>query len=477
MSRKKSLIQYKYKNMNKNYKIAKEVLEKVGKENILTVFHCATRLRFELKDLNKVDESGIQSIDGVLGIKKMGSSFQVIIGPNVGMVYENLCEISGISKESEIEENLDDGLKQNFNLKNVLNSIISYIMNSMAPIISVLVGVSIWKTIGALLGPSMLNVISETSDFYIMCNFLFSALFYFLPIYVGYTAAKVMKVDPIWGMFLGALIIVPEFVAMSGTVDQFAVFGISVPVANYSQQFLPVILGVWILKYVVQILKKIIPTAVSSLFIPIITVAIMTVIMFLICAPLGTYIGELFSSIFMYCGNAAAPIKILTMGILAALIPIMVLFGMHVAIYVAALTAATALGYENFFFPCMVVSSFVMYGMSLGAIVKFKKNKGEATGFFVSGFVAGITEPSLYGVCLKSKSSIAVLLGSCAIGGVLAGLFNLKCSLLASVSVLSLIPFFTVESSFNLIVGVVITLISFVLAALGVIFFAKYEKE
>lgn len=466
-------------NMDTNNQIAKEVLEKIGgKENVISVFHCATRLRFELKDLSKIDEAGLKKIDGVLGIKKVGNTFQAIIGPNVGAVYDYLCEISGLSKNTEIDENLEEesSKQKKLSVKGVFNNIITYIMNSMAPIIPVLIGVSIWKTIGALLGPSMLNVISDTSDFYIMCNFLFTALFYFLPIFVGYTAAKQMKVDPIWGMFLGALIIVPDFVALVGTVDTFSIFGIPVPVANYSQQFLPVILGVWILKYVMKLFNKIIPKAISSLIVPILTIGVMAVVMFTVCAPIGSYIGQLFSDIFMYCANAAAPIKIVTMMILTALVPIMVLFGMHVAIYVAALTAATAVGYEGFFFPCMVVSSFVMYGMSLGAIIKFKKSRSAATGFAVSGFIAGITEPSLYGVCLKSKSSITIMIGSCLIGGLFAGLFNLKCSLLASVSLLSLVPFFTVGSMSNLVLGIIVTLGASVLGALGVIFFGKYEE-
>lgn len=466
--------------MEKNDNLAQAVLSKVGgKDNVISVFHCATRLRFELKDFNLVDEDGLKSTDGVLGIKKMGKSFQIIIGPNVGFIYTQLCELGGFAKMGEIDENLDGSAdeKQSFTLKGCLNSIITYIMNSMAPIIPVLIGVSIWKTIGALMGPGMLDVISDTSDFYVTCNFLFEALFYFLPVFIGYTAAKNLRIDPVWGIFLGALIITPSFAAMAGVATSFSVFGISVPVANYAQQFLPVLLGAWILKYVQQFLNKIIPSVISSLFVPIFTVAIMTIVMFAVCAPIGSYIGELFSVFFMYCGNAAAPIKILAMVVLTALVPIMILFGMHVAIYVAALTAGTALGYEGFFFPCMVISSFVLYGMSLGAIFKFKKNKGAAVSYSISGFTAGITEPSLYGVCLKSKSSILVMVACCAIGGLLAGLFNLKCSLLASVSILSLIPFFTVGEMSNMVLGVAVTLGTSLLAALGVIFFAKYDEN
>lgn len=468
--------------MDKNEKIAEAVLNAIGgKENIDSVFHCATRLRFTLKSMEPVKQEILKNTDGVLGIKQVGTSnsFQVIIGPNVGMVYEDLCKLSKIEEHEAINENLDENLgssKHTFNIKTLFSSVLNYIMNSMAPIIPVLVGVSIWKTIGVLCGPSMLNLISEKNDFYILCNFLFSALFYFLPVFIGYTAAKQMKVDPIWGMFLGTLIIVPEFVSLVGKLKTFSVFGIPAPVSNYSQQFLPVLIGVWILKYVLKLLNKYIPAVISSLFVPIITVVIMTIIMFVICAPIGSYIGNIFAKIFMYLGSSPAPIRIVSMAILAGIIPIMILFGVHVAIYVAALAAGTVAGYEAFFFPCMIVASFALYGMSFGAIFKFKKTKGVATGAFISGFFAGITEPSLYGVTLKSKSSIAVSIIASAIGGLLAGIFGLKCSLLASVSILSLIPFFTVNSTMNIILGVVASAASFIIAALGVILFAHYDE-
>ena len=112
----------------------------IRKENIDSVFHCATRLRFKIKDMNKIDESGLQKIDGVLGIKKVAASFQIIIGPNVAMVYDHLCEITGLDKNTAIDENLDaDEEKGKLTPKKCLNNVISYIMNSMAPIIPVLI--------------------------------------------------------------------------------------------------------------------------------------------------------------------------------------------------------------------------------------------------------------------------------------------------------------------------------------------------
>lgn len=466
--------------MSNDEHIAREVLLHVGgADNVASLYNCATRLRFEIRDYSKIDKRALEAVDGVLGTQQSGDQFQVVIGPNVGKVHGAVRTLAPHLPDGDTDSDrparADAGAKR-FSVKAGFNGVLTYVMSSMAPIIPVLVGVSIWKTIGVLLGPSMLGFIEATSDFAIMSDFLFSALFYFLPVFVGYTASRALKVNPVWGIFLGTLIIVPGFAALVGVQESFSVFGIPAPVANYSQQFLPVLLGVWILKYVLMVLERIIPNVIASLFVPILTVAIMTVVMFVVCAPLGSYIGDIFSSIFMFFGNAPDIVRVLSMAVLAALIPWMILFGVHVAIYVAALAAGTALGNENFFFPCMIVASFALYGLSFGALIKFKKeNKGVPTAAFISGFVGGITEPSLYGIALRSKRMIVITIISSAVGGVLAGIFALKCSLLASVSVLSLVPFFSVADAgaANLWLGVTAAMASFLVAALGVIFFTK----
>lgn len=468
--------------MDKNERLASEILPLVGgKGNVCSVFHCATRLRFELKDLSAPDEGALQDVDGVLGTKRSGNSFQIIIGPNVGRVYEALCEQNGLDKYDEVAASAEDGITSAETgpaPKRILNNVITYIMNSIAPIIPVLIGVSMWKTIGALVAPGMLGLVPEASDFIQMCNFLFEALFYFLPVYIGYTAARYMKVEPVWGIFLGALIITPSFVGLVGQVETFSIFGISVPVANYSQQFLPVLLGVWVIKYLLKGLDKVMPTVISGLLTPVIAAGIMTLVMFGVCAPLGSLIGGAISNVFMYFASAPLIMRVPVMMLLTATGPVMILFGVHVAIYVAALTAAAPVGYEAFYFPVFLVYCYVIYGMALGAIVKFKKeDRGDAIGYFVSGFFAGISEPSLYGVCFKSKTSIAVMCLSGAVGGFFAGIFQLKCALLSSVNIFSLVPYYTVDSTMNIVLGVAVSLGTMLLAAVLTVLFVKFDES
>ncbi len=470
--------------MDKNEKLAEEILPLVGgKENVVSVFHCATRLRFELKDQGLAKDDELKKVSGVLGIKHAGDSFQVIVGPNVGKVYDAMCEKNNFDKHDEVAADEDDvavtpAKNEGSMPKRILNSVITYIMNSIAPIIPVLMGVSMWKTIGTLLGPSMFGVVPEGSDFLTMCDFLFEALFYFLPVFVGYTASRYMKIEPVWGIFLGTLIITPTFVSLVGQVDSFQIFGIPVPVANYSQQFLPVLLGVWICKYLLKCLDKIVPDVISNLVVPIVGAGVMTLVMFGVCAPLGGMIGNGISFVFMYFASAPLIVRVPVMMFLAAIGPLSVLFGVHVAIYVAALTAGSAVGYEAFYFPVFLVYCYVMYGMSLGAIFKFKKeDRSDAIGYFVSGFCAGISEPSLYGVCLKSKSSIAVMCVSGAIGGFFAGIFQLKCALLSAVNVFSLIPYYTVDSTTNIVLGVIVSLGSMLVAAVGTYLFVNFDEE
>lgn len=472
----------KEKRMIKNLKIAEEVLKGVGGEgNVNKVFHCATRLRFNLKDEKKVDEVYLKGIDGVVGVSSAGGMFMVIVGQNVEEVYNHLCSIGNFTKSSAIDENLDGALADK-NIpawKRVGNSILTYIISSMTPLIPVIVGVSLWKTIGLLIGPEMLNLVAADSDFYITCNFMYNVLFYFLPIYLGYTAAKSLNTNPVWGIFIGALIIVPDFMAMVGVRETFGVFGVPAPVASYAQSFLPVILGVWILSYVYKWVNKLVPTVLSTLFTPLIIIFIMSIVMFVVCAPIGNYVGNLLSTVFITLNNSAAPIRITAQVILCAILPFMLLCGMHVAIYLAVYVAAIPVGYEAFVLPAFVACSFVYYGLALGAAIKFKKkeNKSLAIGYFITGFIGSISEPILYGIVLKSKKNIIVTCASCGIVGLLLGILQPKAALLGNVSILSLIPYFTVEGSGNLMLGLAITAIAFIVAMVGIIMFGDMAEN
>lgn len=195
--------------MANNKQIAADVLEAVGgKSNVSFVTHCMTRLRFTLKDRTVPDAAAVKKLNGVLGAQESGGQFQVIIGQNVPKVYDELCALGGFSKQAAIDENLD-GTQAELSLTSIGKGIMNYLAGSMTPMIPVLLAAGLFKTVGAVLGPSMLGIMAADSDLVRCMDMIYSAAFYFMPIYLGFNAAKQIGLTPILGAFLGGMLIEP----------------------------------------------------------------------------------------------------------------------------------------------------------------------------------------------------------------------------------------------------------------------------
>ncbi len=200
-----------------NKQIAKDVLAAVGgKNNISFVTHCITRLRFTLKDKSIPNSDEIKKINGVIGTNVAGDQYQVIIGQNVPKVYEALCAEAGIAQQDSIDENLD-APKEKLTFKSAGGKILDYLAGSMTPMIPAMMGAAMFKTLQVVLGPDMLNIFGATSNFYQLCNFVYYGFFYFLPIFLGYTASKKVGLNPVMGMLAAGCLLVPDFVTLAGT--------------------------------------------------------------------------------------------------------------------------------------------------------------------------------------------------------------------------------------------------------------------
>lgn len=465
--------------MAKNYKeAADKILELVGgKENIASITHCVTRLRFNLRDKSLVQTEELKNVKGIVGVKWSGEQLQAIIGAEVDDVYDAVCKTGGFEITEKIDENLDKE-KGTLSLKKAGDGLLKYLSGTMFSLVPILIGASLCKTVTSLLGPSFLNVISESSDLYFLFNMLYNALFYFLPVFVGYTAAKSIQTEPLMGIYLGAILLVPDFMNMVGVRETFAVYGIPVPVANYSQTFFPVVLGVFIMSYVWKFLKKIVPAVVQSLFVPFGTVLIMTPIMFAVCAPIGGYIGNYIGAFFTFMSNANWVLRIIGSVLLGIVIPWITLLGMHLPVYMPAITNILTSGSESFVMPIGQVWSYVIYGMALGAWIKYKnkENKGLAAGYFVSGMVGGVSEPTLYGICMKNKAGMWILSACCGIGGLIAALLQPGvCSMVPS-NVFSIIAVWTPLGISNTIRGLLLQTLCFIIGIMGVVWFDKLEE-
>lgn len=469
--------------MDRNLTIAEEVVKGVGGgKNIRNVFHCATRLRFELADNSLVDEDALKKIPGVMGVANRGGMYQVIIGQNVEAVCEHVCKLIDLKPGATIEENLDPSIekKPKNALKKVGNSIFSYLVATMAPVIPLILGAGLWMSVASILGPSVLNILPADGPLAISCDLVYDAAFYFLPLYVGYSAAKALNIsNPVWGILVGALTIVPDFVSMVGSAETFSLFGlVSVPVAGYGSTVLPSLLGVWIFSYLYKGLKKIIPEVIFGAIAPFIILFVMAILMLLVFAPLGTLVGNALSSVFMWMYNSALPIRIIGYILLTALWPVITLCGMHLPIFMTALAIMLQTGYDAFAIVCASTSVWVTYGMAFGGIIKFRKkeHKTAAMSAFIAGVIGAICEPAIYGVALKSKSATATMLVAGGISGLALSILQPTYNVLSSGNFLGLFASWA-GSSANLIKGMGCMLFAFALGALGTIFFARFDED
>lgn len=457
-----------------NKKIAADVLAAVGgKENVSMVTHCMTRLRFNLKDTSIPKEDEIKNIPGVAGVMVAGGQYQVIIGQNVPKVYAEVCKLGGFASKSAIDEDLDKP-KEKLTLKKIGNNIMNYLSGSMTQLIPVMIAAGMFKTILVILGPDMLKLIDTNSDTYILLDFLYDAFYYFLPVYLGQAAAKRLGANGMLGIMLGCILLVPDFVALNGTVETLKIYNLfPAPVADYSQSLLPVLLGVWIMSYVEKFFKKIVPTTLSTIFTPFLTMAIMVPVMFCVCAPLGSYAGTII-------GNALIVFQakggFLATAVVGGLYAFIVMTGMHGVILAAALTTFFTLGYEDFIITAGCVANCTAWGIAFGAFLKLKlkQNRALAFGYFISGILGGITEPSLYGIGIKYKKPLIALAAGGFLGSLYLGITHVKCYMLGATNFLSVLGFVaggtanTVNYIISCVIGfAVATILTYVLGGFG----------
>ena len=408
--------------MADNKQIAADVLQAVGgKENVKSVLHCMTRLRFNLVDESIVNDDEVKAVNGALGVAKQGGQYQVIIGTNVTEVYKELTALGGFDQAEAVEENLDDKpAKFEWTPKNVSDAVLNYLSGSVVPLIPVLVGGALFKTLEAIFGPTLLNLVPADSEFMFLCEMVYNAAFYFMPIIAGFAAAQKLGINGFLGAFMGAVLIEPSYVALQGVEGaSFSVFGIPAPINGYQQSLIPVLLCVAAMAPINKLLNKYMPEAVRTIFVPFLTMVIMMPIALCALAPLGNYIGNAISGFFFWL--AGTPVGFLAVTVISALWPILVMTGMHVGMAAIALADYAQTGTDTMLLLAATVQCFTVSGVALAVWLRMKdpEQKALCFGYFVTQFVGGVGEPLLYGVFLRYKRP---WIGSIA-GGAVAGLY------------------------------------------------------
>lgn len=461
---------------DKNKQIALDVLAAVGGvENITAVTHCMTRLRLNLKDESIPVDEEVQKINGVLKVVRSGGQYQVVIGQNVPNVYKEICA-QGNFEGSKSQEMVLNKPKEKLTAKKIGSAIMNYLAGSMTPLIPAMIAAAMFKTLYILLGDTM-GVIASTSDLYIMCDFLYDSFFYFLPVFLGYTTAKKLDINPVLGLFIGASLIVPDFMQLATDGAAFSVYGIPAIAGNYSQTVLPVVLIMPVFAVINKFLQKHIPETISTLFVPFLSVAIILPFEYCLLAPLGNWLGTGIGNAIIAFGGVAG---FLAVAIIGASWSFLVMTGMHQVLIVFGISMIAQNGVDTLVLTGGSYATWAGFGMALGAFLAMK-NKDEKSlflGYMLSNFLGGIGEPALYGVGFKYKKPLIMMAIGGFCGGLYAGIMGVGTYVMGATNFLSLLQYAGggTANLVNGIVGVVIAVV--VTAVLTYLFaFTKEQKE
>lgn len=412
-----------YEQMNK------DIIQAVGgKGNIKSVVHCATRLRFVLKDESKADDEKAKNITGVLQLVKKAGQYQLVIGNNVEDVYNELAEMLDLDNDASSE---DDG-KDN---RNLFDKIIGTITGSIAPAIPLLAGAGMGKVL--LLVLTLSGILSEKSQTYIMLNLIFDTGYYFMPAFIGFSAAKIFKTNQFLGAFIGLVTVNPNWVALVAAGKPFAFLGMPVNLVSYSATLIPAILSVWIMSYIEKFVKKITPGMIKVFAEPMLIMLITAPLTFLIIGPIANMISQGIADISMFLYNNAGFIAI---PVLAALYPWLVSIGIHKALSPISIQLVATQGFDPIIRVVALCSNMSQAAASLavGVKTKNKKLRSLALSSSVTAYLGGITEPAMFGVNLKLKKPMYGAMIGGAIAGLFAGFMKMKAFVYVTPGLLSL---------------------------------------
>ena len=467
--------------MSKYENLAKEILENVGgKENINSLTHCVTRLRFRLKDESKANDEALKNNPGVVTVMKSAGQYQVVIGNHVPLVYADVCELAGISNGTQqVEEEAPQGL---------FNKLIDIISGCFQPILGPLCAAGIIKGLNALL-VFILGSSFNNSGTYMILNAIGDSIFNFLPIILGYTAAKKFNVNVIVGMIIGATLCYPtiqtDILSAAGKAIGTLPFigsyytkfiGIPFVSGNYTSTVVPVICIVALAAQIQKIAKKFVPEMLQNFFVPFFVLIISLPIGLLVIGPVVSLLTTVLSN--MFAGLYAFS-PIVTAFVIGALWQCLVIFGLHWALVPMAMVNIGNLGYDTIL-PGMLGTTFAATGVLAAMYLKLKDENKKALAIpgVISAF-CGVTEPAIYGFLLPEKTPFVFSCIGGAVGGAIMGTVAVKQYVIGGLGIFSVVNFISPKGNatgmiVSLIAGAVSLVVGFVLT---MIFYKTNDQQ
>ncbi len=391
---------------------AREILAHIGgPENITSLQHCSTRLRFSLADDSKADESALKSIPGVIGVVK-GPQTQIVVGTKVTEFYSELEKLRAGSGAAV------PAAKQPLTWKRAGLVFMDFVVSVFVPIIPAIAGAGIFKSLLVLL--SAVGWVDKTSQTFLVLSAIADTVFYFLPLLVAYTTAKKLNTNIPLALGIVSLLVFPAFTGLLAQEGGAALFGIPVPVVAYNAQVFPSILTVLLLWGVERFVTRWTPGPIRVFFVPFVCFVVVAPIMIFILGPLGFWIGSGLTSAMLWLH---ATLGWVAVALLAALLPFIISVGMHKAFIPPTVAAIADYGKESFYLVSSLAHNIAESGASFAVAIRTRNKtlRGTAISAGVSAFF-GITEPALYGVTLQNRRALISVIAGALVGGAYMGI-------------------------------------------------------
>ncbi|MBQ7155299.1 MAG: PTS glucose transporter subunit IIA [Synergistaceae bacterium] len=411
-----------------------------GPDNIKAVAHCMTRIRFLLNDPKKANTTDVKAVPGVLGVfDATGTSgeYMVILGQHLLPVYEAVIKKFKFAEGAAVNENLDD-IKKPLTFSGVISDTIGFISASVAPCVPGLIAGGMLKVF-LLLGTLLSSTFASTGV-YRLLSIAGDAPFYFLPVFVAYGAANKLGGTPAYAMICALSLLHNNWLAILSAKDPITMLGVPVRLMSYSGSLVPALLLAWCAGKVEKWLNKVIPGIFKAIFVGMGTVAITMVFGFTALAPLGGYLGMYLGNFFAYLANN---IGFITVGVLACVLPWLIIAGMHHSLVPFMAQSISNPGYDAIFRPAFILHNMSEGGACIGSALREKdpEKRAEIFSLGIGCIFAGVTEPAIYGNNLPKKTPMYGVMAGGAVGGVVAGLMGARAYVMGYSTILA-VPIF-----------------------------------
>ncbi|MGM7723786.1 beta-glucoside-specific PTS transporter subunit IIABC [Metabacillus sp. Hm71] len=461
--------------------LAKDIIANVGgKENVSSVVHCITRLRFKLKDESKANTEVLKNMDDVVTVMKSGGQYQVVIGNHVPDVYKAVVAAGGFLGQDPVEA--EEGPKGS-----LFSRFIDMISSIFTPVLGVLAATGMIKGFNALF--VAFGWLENTSGTYQILNATGDALFYFLPIFLGYTAIKKFGGSPFVGMAIGAALVYPTlstitageplYTVFAGTMFESPIYvtflGIPVILMSYSSSVIPIIISTFFAARLEKGLRKVIPDVIKAFIVPLLTLVIIVPVTFLVIGPVATWAGSLLGQGTLAIYNLSPIIAGLFLG---GFWQVFVIFGLHWGLVPIAFNNVATMGYDTIL-ALIFAASFAQIGAVLAIMIKTKNQKLKTLSIpaFISG-IFGVTEPAIYGVTLPLKKPFIISCIGGAVGGAILGMTNVKGYIIGGLGIFGIPSYISPEGiGMDLYGALIAIVVGFIVAFVLTLFFGGINKK